>query len=146
MYQGPIHSHCGLFTICFHYQGDLEKSMDLPVSPQVRCMIKNFLCFLLALAAYVSSWRCDSIINTWLYSLRFCNLFILFHPFYWPYWYWFVALIPMQCDRYTTSLAKSQAGFISFVVLPAYKVGHPFHAIHIHSMFILEMFHDRTNP
>ncbi len=28
----------------------------------------------------------------------------------------------VQCDRKNTSLAKSQAAFISFVVLPAYKV------------------------
>ena len=27
-----------------------------------------------------------------------------------------------QCDRQSTSLAKSQAGFISFIVLPAFKV------------------------
>ena len=69
-----------------YFQGDLEKSLGLPISPQVSDNLPLQSHFL---------WTV-SVDNGWFKSL--------------------------QCDRENTSLERSQAGFITFVVLPAFKV------------------------
>ena len=94
----------------FGLQGDIEKSLGLPVSPQVSSsrLWKTFQCrisFSISFTYYALNAVLD--VTGYCKTQHYLVPCLNFH---------------FQCDKETTSIQRSQVGFITFIVLPAFKV------------------------